>query len=303
VRCTLTLKLPTHRVDAPTQFGSAAAISEMARAAEDMGYAAVSVTDHPMPGTAWLQGGGHHTLDPFVTLAVAAAATSTLILQTALLVLPYRHPLIVAKAAANLDVVSQGRVALGVGTGYVPSEFAALGADFADRNEVTDRAIHVIKRAWQPDPLLVEGGDPLGHSLQPRPIQQPHPPLYVGGNSRRAMLRAAEHGNGWMPMFNPAELAARRRSGTIGGPAELATKIVELHRMAATFGRIERPLVHYSSGKSHLHSLCTDPGRLRAELDALADAGADAVSVDVPGETRQDWLAAARRLSEAALGA
>jgi probable F420-dependent oxidoreductase len=297
VSCTFTLKLPTHRVDAAEEFLSATAIAELARAAEELGYAAISVTDHPFPGVEWLESGGHHTLDPFATLAVAAAATSTIKLQTALLVLPYRHPFIVAKMAATLDVISAGRLVLGVGAGYAAGEFAALDADFVDRNAVTDRAICSIKRAWRAESVPISGGDPMGHTMRPMPTQQPHPPILVGGNSRIAMVRAARHASGWLPMFNPANLSARRRSGQIGSTAELATKITELNAIASDVGRTDRLKVHYSTPKLSFYGLSADPGRLRSEAQSLADIGVDAISVDLPGDQRSDWLRGAQRLA------
>src|SRR5579875_3473431 len=136
----LSLGLPTHRVDLGAEFGTAVAVAELAAAAEAAGFAAVFTSDHPAPPVAWMGKGGHHTLDPFVVLSVAAAATSTLRLHTNLFVPAYRHPLIGAKLAASLDAMSGGRLILGVGAGYVAGEFAAVGADFEGRNDRLDDA-------------------------------------------------------------------------------------------------------------------------------------------------------------------
>ncbi len=126
----ISLGLPTQRVDRPEEFGTGSAVAEMARAAETAGFDAVYVTEHPVPGTAWMRTGGHHAFDPFVALAFAAAATERLRVQTHLCVLPYRNPFLTAKAAASLDALSGGRLILGVGTGYLEVEFEALGVDF-----------------------------------------------------------------------------------------------------------------------------------------------------------------------------
>ena len=103
-------QLPSNRVEAPEEFCTAGAIGEMAAALEAAGFDACYVTEHPFPPDDWLAGGGHHALDPFVTLSLAAAATERLKLHTNILVLPYRNPFLTAKAVASLDVASGGRV-------------------------------------------------------------------------------------------------------------------------------------------------------------------------------------------------
>src|SRR5262249_783728 len=104
--------LPTERIDPAAEFVTQSAVAEIARAAEDAGFHACYVTDHPFPPHRWLYGGGHHALDPFVALSFAAAATSTLRLQTHIMVLPYRNPFLTAKSVLSLDVLSRGRVIL-----------------------------------------------------------------------------------------------------------------------------------------------------------------------------------------------
>src|SRR5207248_1886493 len=125
-------------------FVSGDAVVSLSRAAEAAGFAAVFVTDHPAPPQRWVARGGHQTTDPLVTLAFAAAATTSLRVQTNLFVPAYRHPLVTAKAVATLDVLSEGRVILGVGAGYLEPEFAALGADFDTRNDGLDDALRTI---------------------------------------------------------------------------------------------------------------------------------------------------------------
>ncbi len=118
------------------QLSSAGAIGKMASAAEAAGFTGLCLTEHPFPSERWLATlDGHHALDPFVGLAFAAASTSTTRLMTYLCVLPYRNPFLTAKSAMSLHVLSGGRLALGIGAGYLEDEFAALGVDFAERNE------------------------------------------------------------------------------------------------------------------------------------------------------------------------
>src|SRR6476469_11247329 len=152
-----TIGLPTDQVGHADEFVTGAAVMECAAAAEAAGFDACFVTDHPAPDTKWLAGGGHHALDPFVALSFAAAATTRLRVQTHILVLPYRNPLLTAKAVLSLDVLSGGRVILGVASGYLKTEFAELCVDFDERNELTDEAIDVMRRVWTEDEVVVEG--------------------------------------------------------------------------------------------------------------------------------------------------
>lgn len=133
-------------------------------------------------------------------LTAAASVTTKIRLQTGLLVLPYRNPLLVARAVASLDVYSGGRVILGVGAGYLTGEFKALGADFEMRNERMDDVIRTLKIAWTQDEFSVEGSDFSARDCRilPRPVQQPHPPIWIGGNSNRAIRRAVELAAGWV---------------------------------------------------------------------------------------------------------
>lgn len=217
------LGLPTDRVDAGEEFVSADGIAVVARAAEDAGFDSVFVTEHPYPEDAWLASGGHHALDPFVALSFAASATTTVRLLTNLCVVAYRNPFLVAKAAMTLDVLSGGRLTLGVGAGYLEPEFRALGVDFDERNELLDEGLVAIKRAWTESGVQMTGRhfEVRGHTMLPRPAQSPHPPIWVGGNSKRAIRRAVDLADGWSPMPNPRALGARRRSAHLETVDEL----------------------------------------------------------------------------------
>src|SRR6476620_5417528 len=151
-----TIGLPTDHVGHADEFVTGVAVMECAAASEAAGFDACFVTDHPAPDTKWLAGGGHHALDPFVALSFAAAATTRLRVQTHILVLPYRNPLLTAKSVLSLDVLSGGRVILGVAPGYLKPEFAALGVDFDERNELTDEAIDVMRTIWTDGEIATE---------------------------------------------------------------------------------------------------------------------------------------------------
>jgi probable F420-dependent oxidoreductase len=285
----LSLGLPTHRVDLGDEFVSGAAIRALARAAEDAGFSAGFVTDHPAPPATWLERGGHHTLDPLVTLASAAAATTTLRLQTNLYVPAYRHPLLSAKAIASLDVISDGRVLLGVGAGYLEDEFAAVGANFADRNDVLDQALSTMKSAWAGD--VVDGVLCL-----PRPVQQPHPPIWVGGNSRRAIRRAVELGDGWVPMPSPQKAAKTLRTPGLESIAQLRERIEMLRGVAEEAGRTAPlDIVFMPSGLDMFNRARPDATAVLDELHELASIGVTWATVTLPGETRAELLGEVER--------
>ncbi len=287
--------LPTHRVDLGEEFVGPGAIGELAGAAESAGFAAVYTTDHPFPGDDWLAHGGHHALDPLVALSFAAAATRSIRLHTNLLILAYRNPFLVAKGVASLDVLSGGRVIVGVGTGYLEAEFDALGASFDDRNERTDEAITAMRAAWLGTSTVFEGDGfhAKGNTMLPVPAQRPAPPLWIGGNSNRAIRRAVELADGWCPFPNPARGAARTRTAPLETVEQLAERIEYARSYAGSIGRVE-PLefVFIPEGLSMGGAAEVDTDRVRSSIRALSEIGVSWVSVALPGETRDAQLAA-----------
>ena len=193
------IPLPFDRHDVGDQFATMDAVREVGAAIERAGFSAALVTDHPCPTGRWLDDGGHHAHDPFVMLSLLAAATTTVRLQTGILVLPYCNPFIVARAVASLDRFANGRVTLGVGAGYFKGEYRALGVDFHTRNDLMDEYLKALKLALSGLEFASEGtGYPAyGNRVLPGPIQRSHPPIYIGGNAPRAIRHAAELGDGW----------------------------------------------------------------------------------------------------------
>ena len=177
---------------------------ECAAAVEAIGYDACFVTDHPAPDAKWLAAGGHHALDPMVASLFAAAATTCLRLHTHILVLAYRNPLLTAKSVLSLDVLSQGRLILGVAAGYLKPEFAALGVDFDERNELTDEAIDVLRAARRTTLRLRRAPLPFArHDLPPAP---------------RPVAAPAHLGRWQQPQCDPARRRSRRRLGAVSQP-------------------------------------------------------------------------------------
>ncbi len=142
-------------------------------------------------------------LETFSILGVVAGATERLRLVTSVLVLPYRNPVLTAKMVTSLDVLSGGRVTLGVGAGWLKEEFEALSSPaFEARGAVTDEWIAIFKQLWSQSPASFNGRFYRYSDIrcEPLPLQKPHPPIWVGGHSRAALRRTARHGNGWHPV-------------------------------------------------------------------------------------------------------
>jgi probable F420-dependent oxidoreductase len=293
--------LPTDRIDQAAEFVTQSAVAEIAAAAEDAGFDACFVTDHPFPPHRWLHGGGHHALDPFVALSFAAAATARLRLQTHILVLPYRNPFLVAKAALSLDVLSGGRVVLGVAAGYLKGEFAALGADFAARQEVSDEAIRAIKLAWAGDDIHFEGRGfrAAGNSLGFRPAQRPHPPIWVGGNSRTAIRRAVELGDGWVPFPNTAAMSKYTRTPPLETLDDLARRIALARAHAGAVGRSTPLDICYSLVS--MGSQALEPAAALDRVAQLAALGVTWLTVGFAAASRREYIAALQHFAHAVL--
>jgi probable F420-dependent oxidoreductase len=256
------------------------------------------VTDHPFPPHRWLHGGGHHALDPFVALSFAAAATSRLRLQTHILVLPYRNPFLAAKSVLSLDILSGGRVILGAAAGYLKGEFAALGADFDSRQQECDEFIEAMKAAWAGDDVHLRGRgfEAAGNSMGMRPIQRPHPPLWIGGNSRTAIRRAVEQGDGWVPFPNPAAMSKYTRTPALETLDDLTARIAYARAHAASLGRRAPFDICYSLITMGSRSI--DPVEALDRIAQLHDLGVTWLTVGFSADTRREYVAALRRFAD-----
>ena len=214
-------------------------IVEIARAAERAGFAMLGYTDHPAPSKKWLSSGGHPTFDPFTALGFLAAVTEEIRLMTYLAVLPYRNPMLLAKSIATIDRLSRGRFTLVVGTGYLRSEFSALGRSFEDRNDLFDEAIKVVRAVYQDDEFEFEGRDFTARGViqDPLPIQLPHPPIWVGGSSRASRRRAARYGDGWAPLRTDVNFARVVRTAELSTSEDIAAAIKDLRELYLVEGR------------------------------------------------------------------
>lgn len=295
------VQLPTDRVDAKEEFCTAEAIAANAAAAERAGFDACYVTEHPFPPDRWLTQGGHHALDPFVSLTIAASVTDRIRLHTNILVLGYRNPFLTAKAVASLDLVSSGRVIVGTGAGYLEPEFDALGASFVDRNDRADEALRAMEAAWTGRSVEFSGigFEAAGNTMRPRPVQRPHPPIWVGGNSPRAIRRAVDYAQGWSPFPLPAAGRERTRTAAIENVDDLAAGIARMRAYATQQGR-EAPLdVNFVPFGLHMNTPRVPPNaELEEQFGRLAEVGVTWVSVGFPTPSRAAYQDALARFGE-----
>jgi probable F420-dependent oxidoreductase len=271
-------------------------LAEVARATEQAGFHGMSLTEHPAPGVRWLQAGGHQTLDPLVGLGFIAAATTRLRLLTHLVVGPYHNPLLLAKAAATVDKLSGGRLTLGLGVGYLKTEFFALGVDFDERNALFDEMLEVLPLHWRGEPFSYHGlhFDARDVVARPCPVQNPIP-LWIGGNAKVSRRRAAQRAQGWMPMPGSQERTTTTRTVGITDNAMLADMVTEVQELAAAAGRGPVDIAWTYTDPTMGKDPVADADRHRAELASLAAAGVTSLFVSTrQGDARAtlDFLAA-----------
>jgi probable F420-dependent oxidoreductase len=214
----------------------------IAQHGERLGFSFATIADHVVFPTVVesrypYDSSGHHpskgdAIEALSLAAFIAGRTTTLRVVTSVLILPHRNPVLTAKMVSTIDVLSQGRLTLGVGVGWMREEFQALAApDFDKRGSVSDEYLTIFKKLWQPGPVEHRGVHysfgPL--RCEPLPVQRPHPPIWVGGHSRPALRRTARYADGWHPVgtVDTAELR----------PPEYAATLATLKRLTEAEGR------------------------------------------------------------------
>ena len=269
----------------PTTFGtsmpsrgdmaSPANLRTLAQRAESLGFDSAWVSDHIIlprsvdsfypyaaNGVATFRPDEDY-YEPLAALNFLAGCTQKIRLGTHVLILPYRNPVLTAKMISTLDVLSEGRFILGAGVGWMEEEFKALGLDtFAQRGAVTDEYIQLFKELWTKDNPEFQGENYqlLESGFQPKPVQKPHPPIWIGGHTNPAIRRAAKYGDGWMPIG--------LRPPAILEPEELAEKIARLRRLTMEAGRPEDAVsLCFSTGVTFDDS----PGATRRMMSGRAE--------------------------------
>lgn len=277
---------------APTRppLSTAANTRLIAAKAEEVGLSYVSIADHIFPpsdgkdaypytadgSTPWDDSG--NVLECLTLASYIAGATRKLRLVTGVMVLPLRNPLVTAKVLASIDVLSEGRLVVGCGAGWEREEFEVLGAPpFARRGAAVDEYLEVFRELWTSDSPAYDGEfvRVSGFPFQPKPVQKPHPPLWIGGESPAAIRRAARLGDGWYPIIN-------NRNHPLDTPERYAAGVNALRaacdRAERDFGRLEMGLVvfNYNAGvtrRSHAFTGTYDD--IVEDLNRYRDAGLD----------------------------
>ena len=278
--------------DGAMRFGIATFVTDegirpdaLGRALEERGFGSLWLAEHshipvsresPYPGGGDLPRKYFRTLDPFVALTAAAAVTSRLVLGTGIALLPQRDVIHTANEVASLDVVSNGRVAFGVGVGWNREEMRNHGTDPGTRGTLMDEQLAALTQIWTADEAEYHGRhvdfDPI--HLWPKPVQKPRPPIYVGGESPAALRRLAAFGDGWLPRGRTA-------------PAE----ITRVRAWLADQGRTDVPFVVFSAEADE------------AKLAEFADAGVDEVTLALETQPEADTLRALDALAKVAAAA
>jgi len=260
------------------QVASPEAIRRVAQRAEHLGYDGIWVSDHIVIPDSAVDRFGSVFYEPLTVLAFAAACTSTIRLGTTVLIVPYRNPVVTAKVLSTLDVLSGGRVTAGVGVGWTEDEFKALGVPFKERGALSDEYIAVFKTLWTQDTPAFHGQyvhfDKI--AFEPKPVQKPHIPIWIGGNSKRAIRRAVALGDGWHPT---RPLVGDVKAG-----------VAYLREVCAQRGRdprslmiaVRQPLKFYNGAEASVkrRPLLGSTQKIIDELGQYRDAGVQYVMLD-----------------------
>ncbi|MEE1756458.1 TIGR03619 family F420-dependent LLM class oxidoreductase [Streptomyces sp. SP18CS02] len=245
--------------------------------AEETGYHLITVSDHVATTQDVHDTFPTQLYDPFVTLAWFAALTSRIELATSVVITPLRSPLNTARLTANIDRLSNGRMVLGVGTGWAKGEFDALKVSHRQRARITDEYLGVIKRLWTEDVVTHHGefADFERVHTAPRPLRDPHPPLWIGGSGPRSVRRIATYADAWHPIWATTEWLRTEGLPALRDAAEQAGRPVPALCPRVNLRITDSPL--------------TDPKRLpgegtldqiRQDLEELAELGAQYVVFD-----------------------
>ena len=182
-------------------------ILRIARSAEELGFDWISVPDHIIMPNEEVEVMGPRWAEAFTSIAVIAGATKSIRVTNSILILPYRDPILLAKMVSTLDFLSGGRLIVSVAVGHTQREFEILGVPYDKRGAITDEYLRAMKELWTSDNPTFSGEHVQFHDVtfEPKPVQKPHPPIWIGGNARPVIRRAAALADGWAPWLMTPE--------------------------------------------------------------------------------------------------
>ncbi|MEM7015719.1 MAG: LLM class F420-dependent oxidoreductase [Pseudomonadota bacterium] len=247
--------------------------------AEELGFDSVWVNHHILHvGYVKERLGTKPYQDALMTLTWIAAQTSRINLGTSVLVMPYLHPMALAKSLATLDQLSGGRLIVGLGAGSLPEENAALGVPYETRGTYCNEFIEVMRRLWTDDEASFSGEFFSIENMcsSPKPVQKPHPPIMIGGNRPAALRRVAQFGDGWHPM-NVSVDGVTRRLETIREEAEKTgrTDVPQAVQIRLDMGRVdqESAAAYEAAGVTDLvmHVMSSDVSKHEQAMEKFAE--------------------------------
>jgi probable F420-dependent oxidoreductase len=260
-------------------------IEAVGRMAEELGFDSIWCNDHlaipsaggdsaaePAYAAAYGEQRGQSIYEPLIVLAYLAAVTRRVLLGTSVYLLPLRHPLVAARQAVSLDRLSDGRLVLGVGAGWLESEFAAVGVPYRQRGRRTDEAIAMLKSLCREDDA----------EFLPKPVQRPHPPLWIGGRSGAAVRRAARLGDAWHPSHLTVD-ELRRQIPDLRAECERAGRSADEVTVTT-----RRKLVRTPTDDGRV--LQGDAAAIAATVAELEQVGVSHLIVELPGSTEGELL-------------
>ena len=265
-------------------------IGAIAKKAEDLGFESIWIAEHPIiPVHTTSKYGGtpdgsipdsmNDMADPFICLAIASATTSKIMLGTSICLVPEHNPLVQAKQIAALDFHSGGRFIFGIGTGWLREETEIMGGDFDHRWTQARESIEAMKELWTKDEAEYHGRyyDFPPVRVFPKPVQKPHPPVFLGGAAKNVFKRVVSYGDGWMPVrATPESIKAGRAS---------------LDELAEAAGRDPRTIQILTYGASS-----------RDDIKQMEEAGATMATVRLPSAESGEALPGLEKLAEEMLG-
>ncbi|MEZ5817047.1 MAG: LLM class F420-dependent oxidoreductase [Hyphomicrobiaceae bacterium] len=280
----------------------------VASAAERAGFDFLSVSDHLIvpaqyeshypyvAGGTFAPAQHGHCFDQLSTVAFLAAATSRLKLLTSVLVVPHRPAMLTAKMLATIDVLSNGRLIVGAGAGWMKEEFAALGANFPDRGAVTDESLAAFIALWTKERASFHGKHVNFDEVifEPKPVQKPHPPLWIGGESPPAIRRAITYGTTWYPGNNSQTMQLNTAQRLASGIEKVRAQCEKAGRDPQTLGISLLVQDHFEWGD---HKTADGSGRrmftgssddMLADAEALGSIGVGHVALRLGGNNARE---------------